>query len=85
MFEPKDVFQVTLTVGDRSADGKTDVTVEGSARLPVFGVVSVPPVTLNVPVDQVVGVLDVAVAAFPPAVAAAAKGLLALVKGALRH
>ena len=85
MLKPSDVFQVVLTLGDRSGDGKTDATCEVTAVLPVFGQVALPPFTVNIPVDQVFGVVDVALAALPPAIAAAAKGLLAVAKGALKH
>ena len=85
MFQPKDVFQITITLGDRSDDGKTDVSLEGFMRLPILGNTALPSVTQNIPVDQVVDMLGVAVAALPPALAAAAKGLLAIIKGVLRH
>ena len=83
--EAKDVFAVMLTVGDRNVDNKIDVTVEVDVRLPVFGEVELPAFTLNLPVDQVVGLLDIVVAALPPAIQAGAKGLLGILKGVLRH
>lgn len=88
---PRQLLVMAVAVGDADKDGQVDVEAAGYAVLPVIPNVELPPKVLNVPVDQALTLAQAAapaLAAVPGVGAAAAeglKGLVALVRVALRR
>lgn len=80
-----DVFKVSFTVGDHNADGVADVTVDVEAKLPVFGEVQVPSLTVNIPVDELVKLVASIIPILPAQVAAAVSAAVSVAQGALKH
>lgn len=85
-FQPSDVAQFTITLGDRKPDSKVDVTVEGAVRLPMFGTQNLGPFTFTPPIEALFAAATSMAGAIPvPAVKDGLVVVINLARSALRH
>ena len=88
--QEKDNGAVLVTLGDRNADGKVDLTVEAAVRVPSLLGGTLPgfvqqlvPITENVPIEQAAAVLKSVAAGAVPAIGGGLGFIFHAVGGAL--
>ena len=81
--DPTDKVRIHLVLGDRTKDGKVDVTVEIEGRLPVIGWVPALRITKNVPIKEAIGLARAACAVLPAPAGQIASTVLGVAQGLL--